>query len=110
MRECLSSPWRRYCVSIESMYFFRPCPTISVVVDKRWCGPSGELSFSAHRFLHERGDLCLFGGSQPLQREGGWPHVALVEFCLVTESQRRIPNLELRSILEEADDFAVLAR
>ena len=65
---------------------------------------------STHRFLHEHGDPCLFGGSQPLQREGGWPHVALVEFCLVTESQRRISNLELRSILEEADDFAVLAR
>ena len=28
---------------------------------------------SAHRFLHERADLCLFGGSQLLQREGGRP-------------------------------------
>ena len=30
--------------------------------------PVQELG-SAHRFLHERADLCLFGGSQLLQRE-----------------------------------------
>ena len=34
---------------------------------------------SAHRFLHERADPCLFGGSQFLQREGGRPHGAFVE-------------------------------
>ncbi len=28
---------------------------------------------SAHRFLHERRDPCLFGGGQLLQREGGRP-------------------------------------
>jgi len=31
------------------------------------CGQS-----SAHRFLHERADLCLLGGGQLLQREGDW--------------------------------------
>jgi hypothetical protein len=33
---------------------------------------------SAHRFLHERADPCLFGGGQLLQREGGRPHGAFV--------------------------------
>src|SRR2546428_1540820 len=63
----------------------------------------------ARRSLHERGDPCLFGGSQPLQCEGGRPHVAFVEVCLVAEAERRVPRLELLRCLEEADDLAVLA-
>src|SRR5436309_513035 len=61
-----------------------------------------------YRFLHERGDPCLFGGSQPLERECVRPHVALVEVRLITEAERRVPRLELRCCLEEADDLAVL--
>jgi hypothetical protein len=33
---------------------------------------------SAHRFLHERADLCLVGGGQFRQREGRRPHGAFV--------------------------------
>src|SRR3989449_11761126 len=63
---------------------------------------------SAHRSLHERGDPCLFGGSQPLQCEGGWPHGAFVEVRLVAEPERRVPSLELRRCLEVAYDLVVL--
>src|SRR6058998_2315836 len=62
----------------------------------------------AHRFLHERGDPRLFRGSQPLQRETGRPHEAFVEVRLVAETERRVPRLELRRCLEEADDLIVL--
>src|SRR5437667_7331580 len=50
---------------------------------------------SAHRFLHQRADPCLFGGSQLLQREGGRPHGAFVEVRRVHEAERRVPRLEL---------------
>src|SRR5207253_2685396 len=63
---------------------------------------------SAHRSLHERADLCLFGGGQLLQREGGGPHGAFVEVRLVAEAERRVPRFELLRALEEADDLAVL--
>ena len=63
---------------------------------------------SAHRFLHERADPCLFGGGQLLQREGGRPHGAFVEVRRVAEAERRVPRLELLRALEEADDLAVL--
>src|SRR5215218_2798109 len=63
---------------------------------------------SAHRFLHERADLFLFGGGQRLQREGGRPHGAFVEVRLVAEAERRVPRFELLRALEEADDIAVL--
>src|SRR3989454_12835342 len=63
----------------------------------------------SHRFLHERGDPCLFGGSQPLQREGDRPHGAFVEVRLVAEAERRVPRLELVCALEEADNMASLA-
>src|SRR5436189_1079051 len=63
---------------------------------------------SAQRFLHERADLFLFGGGQPLQREGGRPHGAFVEVRLVAEAERRVPGFELLRALEEADDIAVL--
>ena len=63
---------------------------------------------SAHRFLHERADPCLFGGGQLLQREGGRPHGAFVEVRLVHEAERRVPRLEFLRALEEADDLAVL--
>src|SRR5271155_3019851 len=69
---------------------------------------SPSLSSSAHRFLHERADPCLFGGGQLLQREGGRPHAAFVEVCLVHEAERRVPCFELLRTLEEADDLAVL--
>src|SRR6266480_6757621 len=62
----------------------------------------------AYRFLHERGDPRLFRGSQPLQRETGRPHEAFVEVRLVAETERRVPRLELRRCLEEADDLIVL--
>src|SRR5258706_5520573 len=62
---------------------------------------------SAHRFLHERADPCLFGGAQLLQREGGRPHMAFVKGRLVAEAERCVPRLELLRVLEEADYFAV---
>src|SRR5258706_3444565 len=63
---------------------------------------------SANCFLHERADPCLFGSGQLLQREGGRPHVAFVEGRPVAEAERCVPRLELLSVLEEADDLAVL--
>ena len=50
----------------------------------------------AHRFLHERFDPCLFGGSQVLQCEGGRPHAAFVEIRLVAEAERHVSRVELR--------------
>src|SRR2546425_11737937 len=64
---------------------------------------------SAHRFLHERADPCLFGGGQLLQRESDGPHGTFVEVRLVAEAERRVPGLELLRALEEADDLAVLS-
>src|SRR5262249_30681881 len=66
------------------------------------------LSYSAHRFLHERADPYLFGGSQLLQREGDRPLGAFVEVRRVAEAERRVPRVELLRALEEADDLAVL--
>src|SRR5205085_8800938 len=63
---------------------------------------------SAHRFLHQRADPCLFGGGQLREREGGRPHGAFVEVRLVVEAERRVPRVELLRALEEADDLAVL--
>ena len=63
---------------------------------------------SAHRFLHERADLCLFGGGQLLQREGDRPQGVFVEVRRVAEAERRVPRVELLRALEEADDLAVL--
>src|SRR5207245_9515334 len=63
---------------------------------------------SAHRFLHERANPCLFGGGQLLQGEGGRPHGAFVEVRLVHEAERRIPRFELLRALEEADHLAIL--
>src|SRR5918997_2308546 len=71
-------------------------------------GERGSGAGSAPRSLHERADLCLFGGGQLLQREGGRPHGAFVEVRLVAEAERRVPRLELLGALEEADDLAVL--
>src|SRR3972149_954685 len=74
--------------------------------------PSGSLTLaigpSAHRFLHERADPCLFGGSQLLQREGDRPQGAFVEVRRVAEAERRVPRVELLRALKEADDLAVL--
>jgi hypothetical protein len=64
-------------------------------------------SFLAHRFLHERGDPCLFGGSQLLQREGDRPHAAFVEVRRVVEAERHVPLFELLRAAEKADDLAV---
>src|SRR5256714_14367385 len=63
---------------------------------------------SAHRFLHERDDPCLFGGSQLLKREGDRPQGAFVEVRLVAEAEGRVPRFELLRALEVADDLAVL--
>src|ERR1700694_2634790 len=65
-------------------------------------------SVSAHRFLHELADPCLFGDGQLRQREGDRPHGAFVEVRRVAEAERRVPRLELLPALEEADDLAVL--
>src|SRR4029453_2637800 len=73
----------------------RPCP---------WgCGLS-----SAHRLLHEGGDLLLVGGGQLRQRERGRPHGAVVEVRRVLEAERRVPLAVLRRAVEEADDLALL--
>src|SRR5207253_8873192 len=63
-----------------------------------------KASSSAHRFFHERADLCFGGGGQLLQGEGDRPHGAFVEVRLVAEAERRVPRLELVRALEEADD------
>src|SRR5512141_2620817 len=72
------------------------------------CSYPRTATSSAHRFLHERADLCFFGGVQLLQREGDWPQRAFVEVRLVAEAERRVPRFELLRALEEADDIAVL--
>src|SRR6266567_1633333 len=64
----------------------------------------GEAQSSAHRFLHERADSCLFGGGQLLQREGGRPHGVFVEVRLVAKAERRVPRFELLRALEKTDD------
>src|SRR5688572_9005152 len=46
----------------------------------------GKRKRSAHRFLHKRADLCLFGSGQLLQREGGRPHGAFIEVRRVVEA------------------------
>src|SRR6266496_1131823 len=66
-----------------------------------------EAQSSAHRFLHERADPCLFGGGQLLQREGDRPQGAFVEVRRIVEAERRVPRLELLRALEEADDLVV---
>src|SRR3989440_9753088 len=71
-------------------------------------GARWRVQSSAHRFLHEPADPCLFGGGQLLQREGGRPHGAFVEVRLVAEAERGVPRFELVRALEEADDIAVL--
>src|SRR5882762_10358618 len=68
------------------------------------CRASIITSSSAHRFLHERDDLCLGGGGQLRQREGDGPQGAVIELRLVAEPERRVPGLELVRTLEEADD------
>jgi hypothetical protein len=60
---------------------------------------------SAHRFLHELGDPCLFGGGQLLQREGGRPHRAFVEVRRVAEAERRVPRVEFLRAREVANDL-----
>ncbi len=49
-------------------------------------GAQWRAQSSAHRFLHERADPCLFGGSQLLQREGDRPQGAFVEVRRVAEA------------------------
>src|SRR5260221_940207 len=65
---------------------------------------------SAHRFLHELADPCLFSGSQLLQRERDRPQGAFVEVRSVLEAERPLPRLGLVRGLAEADDPAVLGR
>src|SRR6266508_213754 len=76
--------------------------------DPAWGGDSWRDQSSAHRFLHEPDDPCLFGGGQLLQREGGGPHGAFVEVRYVVEAERRVPRVELLRALVEADDLVVL--
>ena len=68
----------------------------------------GSMS-SAHRFLHERADPCLFGGGQLLQREGGRPHGAVVEVRLVAEAERRVPRLNLCALWKKQTTLPSLA-
>src|SRR5262245_41982798 len=68
----------------------------------------GRTPASAHRFLHERADPCLFCGGQLLQREGDRPHGAFVEVRILVEAERHVPLLELLRVAEEADDLTVL--
>jgi hypothetical protein len=63
---------------------------------------------SAHRFLNERTNPCLFGSSQLLQREGDRPHVTFVKVRQVVEAKRHVPLFELLPAAEEADDLAIL--
>ena len=70
--------------------------------------PGARRIASAHRLLHEGGDLWLFGGCQLLQREGDRPHGAFVKVRLVLEAKSRVSRLEFLRALEEADDFAIL--
>src|SRR5437879_12164816 len=63
---------------------------------------------SAHRFLHERADPCLCGGSQLLQREDDGPNGPFVEVRLVAEAESRVPRVELLRALEEAGNLAVI--
>src|SRR2546425_8890688 len=84
------------------------CDTEAGNIDTPYGGVQWRDQSSASRFLHERVDPCLFGGSQVLQREGDGPHGTFVEVRLVAEAERRVPRLELVRALEEADDIAVL--
>src|SRR5512132_3463416 len=80
---------------------------LSILVVMLVVAPICWRSGSAHRLLHERDDLRLFGCGQLLQREGGGPHGACVEVRLVAEAERRVPGVELLGALEEADDLVV---
>jgi hypothetical protein len=63
---------------------------------------------SARGFLHELGDPRLDPGGQFRHREGDRPHLAIVEHGVRLELERRIPHIELRLGLEEADHLAAL--
>jgi hypothetical protein len=63
---------------------------------------------SAHRFLNERADPYLFGGSQLLQRESDWPHLTFIKVRHIVEAKRHVPLFELLPAAEEADDSAFL--
>src|SRR6267378_230672 len=84
-----------------------PAPSLTTIHSRR-DRRTGQAKSSAHCFLHERADPCLFGGGQLRQREGDRPHGASVEVRLVAEAERRVPRVELLRALEEADDLAVL--
>ena len=71
-------------------------------------GSTRRAQSSGHRFLHQRGDLRLFGGGQLLHRESDRPHGAFVEVRRMHEAERRVPRLESLRALEETDDLAVL--
>src|SRR6202030_632108 len=64
---------------------------------------------SAHRLFHKRGDLGLFGGSQLAECVLNRPHGAVVDFRLVAEAERLVPDFELPCVLEVTDQIAVLS-
>src|SRR6266576_4564258 len=65
------------------------------------------IASSAHRLLHQCGDLLLIGGGQLRQRESDRPHSAFVEVRRVVEAEHRVPLFELVSATEEANDLTV---
>src|SRR5690348_2729888 len=69
---------------------------------------SSRDTVSAHRALHEGGDLRLGRGIQRLHCERRRPHLAVVERGLVAEAERRVARLELLRVLEEAQDVAIV--
>src|SRR5262249_14886487 len=84
-------------------------PVYGWLTDASWTASEGRATerASAHRLLHQRGDLRLVGRRELPQRVRGRPHPALIEVRLVAEPERRVPRLELRRVLEEAHHLVV---
>src|SRR4029078_9376777 len=70
-------------------------------------GPTTGPCPLARRLLHERADGRVVRWSPVAQREGRWPHAAVIEARLVAEAEGGITGAELLRALEEADDLAV---
>src|SRR5438093_13637864 len=98
VHQSMTARARLLCVPVVRRTMVRVLLTREHLVpidDPAQVGAQWRAQSSAHRFLHEGADPCLFGGSQLLQREGDRPNGAFVEVRLVAEAERRIPRLEL---------------